>query len=193
MGAVPPFRQVRALYDDDSVTVHQAYPVRIAGPAVAAGRFVPPFSMTRMTWIKPSFLWMMYRCGWARKSGQERVLSIRISRTGFEWALAHSCLSHAERPTYPSREAWQERRDSSPVRVQWDPERDVAGNPLSWRSIQIGLGPTAVRFYVDEWITGITDITDDVVRMRAEPDSLPMPKEKPYPLTDGLRAVIGAG
>lgn len=55
MGVMPPFRQVRALYDDDSVTVHQAYPVRIAGPAVAAGRFVPPFSMTRMTWIKRPF------------------------------------------------------------------------------------------------------------------------------------------
>ena len=68
----------------------------------------------------------------------------------------------------------------------------MAGNPLSWRSIQIGLGPAVVRFYVDEWITGITDITDDVVRLRAEPDSLPMPKKKPYPLTDGLRAVIGA-
>lgn len=25
MGAVPPFRQVRALYDNDSVTVYQAY------------------------------------------------------------------------------------------------------------------------------------------------------------------------
>ena len=148
MGAVPPFRQVRALYDDDSVTVHQASPVRIAGPAVAAGRFVPPFSMTRMTWIKPSFLWMMYRCGWARKSGQERVLSIRISRTGFEWVLAHPCLSHAERPTYPSRKAWQERRDSSPVRVQWDPERDVAGNPLSWRPKSKGdICPSPHDFY----------------------------------------------
>ncbi|WP_141653813.1 DUF4291 family protein, partial [Erwinia billingiae] len=27
----------------------------------------PPFSMTRMTWIKPSFLWMMYRSGWGMK------------------------------------------------------------------------------------------------------------------------------
>jgi hypothetical protein len=45
-----------------------------------------------MTWIKPSFLWMMYRCGWATKPGQERVLAIQITREGFEW---HS-------PTRPS-------------------------------------------------------------------------------------------
>ncbi len=62
-----PFRQVRAVFDDREITVYQAYSPRIAGPAVAAGTFVAPFSFTRMTWIKPSFLWMMYRCGWAAK------------------------------------------------------------------------------------------------------------------------------
>ncbi|MGW1086997.1 DUF4291 family protein [Streptomyces sp. NPDC002596] len=25
-----------------------------------------------MTWIKPSFLWLMHRSNWAQKSGQER-------------------------------------------------------------------------------------------------------------------------
>ena len=46
--------------------------------------------MERMTWIKPSFLWMMYRCGYARKEGQERVLAVRITREGFDWAVAHA-------------------------------------------------------------------------------------------------------
>ncbi|WP_209018579.1 DUF4291 family protein [Endobacterium cereale] len=32
--------------------------------ALDKGKFGPPtFSLNRMTWIKPSFLWMMYRCG----------------------------------------------------------------------------------------------------------------------------------
>lgn len=66
----PPLRQVRADFDDDTVVVYQAYPPAIAGPAVEAGRFVPPFSRDRMTWVKPSFLWMMYRCGWATKPGR---------------------------------------------------------------------------------------------------------------------------
>jgi uncharacterized protein DUF4291 len=58
-----------------------------------AGRFVEPFNRHLMTWIKPSFLWMMYPGGRASKPGQERVLAIEITRVGFEWALAHSCLS----------------------------------------------------------------------------------------------------
>ncbi len=82
--------------------------------------------MGRMTWIKPSFCWMMYRCGWTTKPGQERVLAIRVTRAGFEWALAHSCLSHYQNPPHGSREEWEARRSASPVRVQWDPERDTA-------------------------------------------------------------------
>src|SRR4051812_5401301 len=78
-----PTRQVRAVWTAETITVYQAYPVEIAGPAVAAGRFVPPFKPDRMTWIKPSFLWMMYRCGWATKAGQERVLAVELTRTGF--------------------------------------------------------------------------------------------------------------
>ncbi|MFT5999906.1 MAG: hypothetical protein ACI81P_002365 [Neolewinella sp.] len=33
----------------------------------------PAFSYQRMSWIKPNFLWMMYRCGWAKKQDQERL------------------------------------------------------------------------------------------------------------------------
>ena len=50
-----------------------------------------------MTWIKPSFLWMMERSNWARKPGQEHVLAIRITRAGWEEALAAAILS-AYRP-----------------------------------------------------------------------------------------------
>jgi len=100
--------QVRARYTENSITVYQAYSPEIAAPAVAAGRFVAPFKRERMTWIKPSFLWMMYRCGWATKPGQERVLAITITRAGFDWALEHSCLAD---------EASKERKQASPVRV----------------------------------------------------------------------------
>jgi hypothetical protein len=80
--------------------------VRIAESALAAGTFVAPFRRERMTWIKPSFLWMMYRCGWASKPGQERILAVTITRSGFEWALAHACLSHYEPKLFPDRQAW---------------------------------------------------------------------------------------
>ncbi|WP_433633083.1 DUF4291 family protein [Nocardia sp. CA-120079] len=70
MDVSAPTRQIRASYDDSTVAVYQAYSPQIAEPAVAAGTFVSPFKRERMTWIKPSFLWMMYRCGWGRKPGQ---------------------------------------------------------------------------------------------------------------------------
>lgn len=117
-----PKHQIRATYDAETITVYQAYSPAIADPAVAAGTFVPPFSLTRMTWIKPSFLWMMYRCGWASKSGQERVLAIRITRGGFESALSQACLSHFNRDHHADHDAWRDALRRSPVRIQWDPE-----------------------------------------------------------------------
>ena len=37
------------------------------GPPWRRSRFVPPFSFHRMTWIKPSFLWLMHRRDWGQK------------------------------------------------------------------------------------------------------------------------------
>src|SRR5690349_5716597 len=79
-----PHLEVRADHDDSTIVVYQAYRPEIAEGALAAQRFVPPFSLGRMTWIKPSFLWMMERCGWATKPGQEYVLAVRITRAGFD-------------------------------------------------------------------------------------------------------------
>jgi Domain of unknown function (DUF4291) len=100
-------RQVHAACTDQTITVYQAYAPPIAQAAVQAGTYVPPFSRDRMTWIKPSFGWMMHRSGWAGQPGQERVLAIEVTRAGFEWALAHSCLSHYEPGQHDSQqEEW---------------------------------------------------------------------------------------
>jgi hypothetical protein len=172
--------QIRADYDDTTITVYQAYSPEIAGPAVRAGRFVPPFKRERMTWIKPSFLWMMYRCGWATKPGQERVLAIRITREGFAWALARAALSHYAPEVHASREAWQQEVRTSPVRIQWDPERSLGLQPLPYRSLQMGLSGEAVDRYVDEWITEMTDVTALARRIHAGEHDL-LPVERPYP------------
>jgi hypothetical protein len=194
-----PLRQIRARYTADTVTVYQAYSAGIARPAVAAGRFVPPFSRDRMTWIKPSFLWMMYRSGWGTKPGQEHVLAVEITRTGLEWALAHACLSHFDRDLYPDRAAWTERLRVSPVRVQWDPERSLHLGPLAHRSLQVGLTGEAVARYVDEWTVGLTDVTElahrvrDLVRSGDEDAArAALPPERPYPLPAAVGAVVGA-
>ena len=155
-----PFREIRGRFDESTIRVYQAYSPEIALPAVRAQKFVPPFKRSRMTWIKPSFTWMMYRSGWAEKPGQERVLGIDITRKGFEWALSHSCLSHFEAGVHGSHEDWEKQVQDSPVRIQWDPERDIRLQPLGWRAIQIGLGPIASNAYVDDWIVRIEDVTE---------------------------------
>jgi hypothetical protein len=189
-------REIRAVYDDTTVTVYQAYSPAIAEPALRAGRFVPPFKRDRMTWIKPSFLWMMYRCGWALKPGQERVLAVSITRDGFEWALERAALSHYVRGVHPDRAAWQREMRQAPTRVQWDPERDVHLQPLPYRSLQLGLGGEAVPRYVDEWITGIADVTGlarsvhERVSAREDATGL-LPAERVYPLPAAIMARLG--
>lgn len=159
MTASIPTRQIRAVYDEKTIRVYQAYSDAIADSALKHQTFVaPPFKMERMTWIKPSFLWMMYRAGWGYKDdGQKRILAIDITRDGFEWALAHSCPSHPEPGM--SAEEWERLKNRSPVRIQWDPERDLLLRPLEHRAIQVGLSKEAVQRYVGEWIQRITDIT----------------------------------
>ena len=155
----PPMRQIRAVYDDATIRVYQAYSDVIADSALAHGAFVsPPFKMARMTWIKPSFLWMMYRAGWGFKDlGQSRILAIDITREGFEWALANGCPSHPPE-SMPAQE-WADLKAHSPVRIQWDPERDLFLQPLNFRAIQIGLSGEAAKLYVHQWIRRITDVT----------------------------------
>ncbi|GAA0912620.1 DUF4291 domain-containing protein [Nonomuraea longicatena] len=190
-----PYRQIRAAFTDEAITVYQAYDPSIAVPAVAAQRFVPPFKHERMTWIKPSFLWMMYRCGWATKPGQTRVLAVDLTREGFEWALRHSCLSHPGAGV--DQAVWKQRLRESPVRIQWDPERGPSHNALPYRSIQVGLSGEAVARYIGQWVLGITDLTDRVhdirqaLRDRNDVTGL-LPVERPYHLPAELAQTIGA-
>ncbi len=142
---------IRAIFNEKTIRVYQAYGPEIAYPALEANRFVPPFKMNRMTWIKPSFNWMMYRSGYASKPGQEVVLGIDITREGFEWALSNASLSSHDSQDPSSREKWKKELERMPVRVQWDPERDWRIQSITdVRSIQIGLSGEAVKRYVSE-------------------------------------------
>ncbi len=185
-----PWREIRARYDDHTITVYQAYRADIAEPAVAAGAFVAPFSFSRMTWIKPSFLWMMYRCGWATKPGQERVLAVQITRDGFEEILRSACLSHYEPNVHVDEASWRDELSRTQARVQWDPERTMTGAPLPHRSLQLGITGTLVERYAHEWITTITDITADLAGIRSGSTALPV--EEPYPLSPTAAKRIGA-
>lgn len=182
-------KEVRAYYNEHFIRVYQAYNNAIADSAIKHKRFVsPPFKTERTTWIKPSFLWMMYRSGWATKENQERILAIDITPEGFLWALEHSCLSHFDSRIYRDNEEWKRIKNASPVIIQWDPERDILLDKMNYSSIQIGLMPRAAELYNKEWITNISDVTPLAKQIKtlveieklAEATSI-LPIEKPYP------------
>ena len=84
-----------------------------------------------------------------------------------------------------SKEEWHKQIADSDIRVQWDPEKDIYGNDLPYRSIQIGLRRDAVKDYVYNWIVKITDITDYVNELYALRNSNEniyerLPKEDKY-------------
>ena len=109
---------------------------------------------------------MMYRSGWASKQGQERILAIDLKREGFDEIVRNSVFSSFREVSDLSKEEWKEKLENSEVRCQWDPDRDIYGNPIGRRAIQLGIKGETVRKYVNEWIVNITDITDKVVEMR---------------------------
>jgi len=194
-----PNREIRAAQTAEDLVVYQAFGHAIADAVLAAQRFVAPFKMDRMTWIKPSLCWMMYRSGWASKPGQERVLAVTLARSGFEWALCHACLSHFDAGVHGTREQWQESIRVSPVRIQWDPERSVALEPLAFRTIQVGLSGKAVERYVSEWIRSVRDVTGLVqeIRDRVEAGDIEgaermRPVERLYPIGADVARRIGA-
>lgn len=84
---------IYAKYNNNSIDVYQAYSNIIADEAIKLKTFGCSFKFNRMTWIKPSFLWMMYRSGWATKTGQERILDIEIKRQGFDEIISNVVLS----------------------------------------------------------------------------------------------------
>lgn len=179
-------RKIYAVYNDKTIRVYQAFNKHIATEAVKLGTFGKSFKRERMTWIKPSFLWMMYRSGWAEKENQEHILAIEIKRDGFDEILSNAVMSSYNENMGISREEWKKQIALSEVRCQFDPDRDIFGNPQQTRAIQLGLRGKMVEKYINDWIVSITDITDNVKYLKSlrdsgklTPDELPQEKEYP--------------
>ncbi len=193
-------REIRADFDRDTITVYQAYPPAIADAALEAGRFVPPFSFRRMTWIKPSFLWLMHRSNWGLKSGQERVLAVRLKRSGWEKAPSLAVHTTFVPGVFATPEEWAEQFAAAAVHLQWDPERSLRGAGLPHGSIQVGLSRHVIREYVDEWVERIEDATPRVRKMydlmqsgKTDQAKRHLPRERVYPVAAGLarRLLLG--
>ena len=175
-------RHIMASYDDDSLVVYQAYRPEIGDYAARNGYFGGPFSYSRMSWIKPNFLWMMFRSGWGTKRDQEVTLAVRLKRSFFDEVLAAAVPSSFDSSRYGTREDWSAAVQNSDVRLQWDPDHDPTGAKLERRAIQLGLRGEFLRRYGRDAIVDIADISHEVRAQRAHigSDDLLVPRERPY-------------
>lgn len=191
-------RHILAQFDAETIYVYQAYRPSIARFAVENQRFGGDFSFSRMSWIKPNFLWMMYRAGWATKEGQEHILAVRLRRTFFDELLRLAVPSGFLPGRFATREEWQAAVASSEVRLQWDPDHDPSGNPVERRAVQLGLRGDALRRYGQQELISIEDITPFVAEQRQHLSQgfaeLHTPEERVYQPGDQVAAnTVGLG
>jgi hypothetical protein len=182
---------IMAQYDDEKIIVYQSYRKEIGEFAVQNQYFGGDFSLERMTWIKPNFLWMMYRNGWGAKGGQECVLAIHLKMEAFKKYLENAVYSSYNERLELSREEWQNQVKGSSARLQWDPDHDPFGNKLERRAIQIGLRNEFIKSFAQEDIILIENISDFVkgqhqLVLNDDLDNLMIPEEKPFLFDENL-------
>lgn len=210
-----PYRQIRAHYTDTHIVVYQAYKATIADAAISTQKLnaSPDFRPGRMTWIKPSWGWMMYRSGYSLKDpGQERILAITMLHEHFVGLLERAVLASHRGETAPARKVSREgeretgvKVKSVDVKVQWDPERTAKIEALPYRSIQIGIPGALSETWARRWITGIEDVTEKAKKLKnfidERPDVTPeelaqmglVPEEKPFPVPVDVQEKLQMG
>ncbi|MEO9572207.1 MAG: DUF4291 domain-containing protein [Polaribacter sp.] len=146
--------------EGENIIIYQAFNPKIADYAVKNQVFGGDYyKFSRMTWIKPNFLWMMYRAGWAMKEHQQKILAITIPKVKFEEILKQAVHSKFEEDLYETQENWRFQLSNSEVRLQWDPDHDPYGNKHTRKAIQLGLKGKILKNFAQDWIVGIEDIT----------------------------------
>lgn len=178
-------RHILAQYDAETIVVYQAYIPSTGRYAVEHGKFGEGFSYARMSWIKPNFLWMMFRSGWGTKPGQEMTLGLRLRRSFFDSLLAQAVPSSFVQSEYPSDEEWRAAVQASDVRLQWDPDHAPDGRPVERRAIQLGLRGAVLEAFGRRELLEVIDLTEFVAEQRryqsgAEMAELHTPAERVY-------------
>lgn len=180
---------IMAQYDDEKIIVYQAYRKEIGEFAVENQFFGGEFSLNRMTWIKPNFLWMMYRSGWGKKEGQEVTLAIHLKISAFRSYLENGVYSSYDQTKEISHEEWRNELESSNIRLQWDPDHDPYGAKQERRAIQIGLRNKFINSFAKNDILLIEDISAFVKEQHEfvqnhQLENLMIPIEKPFVFED---------
>ncbi|MGV3607712.1 MAG: DUF4291 domain-containing protein [Planctomycetaceae bacterium] len=178
-------KHILASFDSETIVVYQAYSSEIGRFAAQNGYFGGGFSYSRMSWIKPNFLWMMYRSNWGQSASQEVVLAIRIRRLFFDKILEQAVSSSYDPAVFATREEWQQAVERSDVRLQWDPDHLPNGAKEERRAIQLGLRGAMLESFGKKEVVEIVDISEFVAcqyatMVQGQIGDLYTPLERPY-------------
>lgn len=189
-------KKIFASFDLEGIFVYQAFKPEIADEALRLGTFCKGFNLERMTWIKPSFGWMLYRSGYGTKHRQERILKIKLSHTGFQAILVQGVPTVFDRNLFATELDWQKALNQGDVRYQWDPDRNLRLHKLERRAIQLGIRGNTVQNYVHKWIIGIEDVTALARQIHSaiahKMSELPLvPEERVYEVTPEIAKILG--
>ncbi|MBT28547.1 MAG: hypothetical protein CMO01_02720 [Thalassobius sp.] len=183
-------------YDEEGVFVYQAFKPETVEIAVKLGTFGKGFGLDRITWIKPSFCWVLRRTKYATKNRMQGIARIKISHEAFLEILNQSVETMWNENLYPNQDNWQTEINKSDVIHQWDPERDVIGKRLNRQAIQIGIRGEVIKKYVSDYIIGVEDVSQLVreigaVKKKGSSKYPEIPEEKEYAISDELFKKLG--
>ncbi|MCW3791430.1 DUF4291 domain-containing protein [Paenibacillus sp. LS1] len=189
-------KSIYATYSDQHVTVYQAFGNKIADELLLYGKFGSYFSLSRVSWIKTSFLWMMHRSEWASKRDQERIFSIQITKEGFDYILSQAVLTKFRPKIHSTSNEWKQKLNETNVLCQMDPDRDLYGNELQRKAVQLGLKNEILIKYVNEFIVGFSEITDKAKNYKRmilnnNLDISLLPLETKYSINDAVAMELG--
>jgi len=189
-------KKIFASFDLEGIFVYQAFKPEIAEEALRLGTFGKGFNLERMTWIKPSFGWMLYRSGYGTKHRQERILKIKLSHAGFQAILFQGVPTVFDGNLFATELDWQKALNQGDVRYQWDPDRNLRLHKLERRAIQLGIRGNTVQNYVHKWIVGIEDVTALAQQIQSaiahKMSELPLvPEERVYEVSPEIAKILG--
>lgn len=189
-------KEIYACYDNKYIRLYMACSKEVAEEADKLGKFGEMYNKNKMTWVNPSFLWIMERSHWGRKKNQERILAVDLLREGFDGLLEQAVLTSNESCVYKTAEEWEKAYEEADVYCQWDADKNVYGSSIDKMALQIGIKGRALNSFLDNYIVDLFDITPYVNKWKKKLDNYSLneenlPKEKLYLVTDKIKAKLG--
>lgn len=175
----------------DEVLGFQAHGEAVADDLLAHGMGSPDcraWRLDRTTRLRLSLPSLLARTDWGRRPGRERILGVRLSRSGFDAMLRSAVLAENAPAVYASPAAFRLATRFAGVLVQWHDDVDPNGDVLPWQTPRFALRDHALRAFTHEWVVGLVDLTTWVRQHRdVRSAALPVPVARAIPLSPADR------